>query len=173
MDSEADARREILKIAEDHPRATHCCYAYRMENSEGALERCDDSGEPAGTAGPPILSVIRGRGLGNLLVVVMRTFGGTKLGRGGLIRAYRDAARAAVEAGGLESRPVVIQAAAVVPLRWVGEVRALLARVGGTLLAEHYGETAEIVFTVGADREQEFRRRLEDLVRGEVGWENR
>src|SRR5262249_55228929 len=171
--SEGEAREETLRIAEAHPRATHCCYAYRVDASSVAVERSDDAGEPAGTAGAPILSVIRGRGLGHLLVVVVRYFGGTKLGRGGLIRAYRDAARAAVDAGAVEARPDMIQAAAVIPLDRAGEARALLARVGGTLLAERYGEAAEIAFSVAADREAEFRQRLEDLARGRVRWENR
>jgi len=67
---------------------------------------------------------------------------------------------------------VVARMAAVVPLGLVGEVRALLARVGGDLLAERYDEAAELVISVGADREEEFRRRLEDLARGAVRWEN-
>ncbi len=80
--------------------ATHHCYAY-VAGVPGAVEfKYSDDGEPSGTAGRPIYDVVTGSGLTNLLVVVTRYYGGTKLGTGGLVRAYSDAARAAVEASG-------------------------------------------------------------------------
>jgi len=78
------------------PKATHHCSAYRL-GRDGADVHYDDDGEPSGTAGQPILRQIDARTLTNTLVVVVRYFGGTKLGTGGLMRAYGDAAAAALE----------------------------------------------------------------------------
>ncbi len=69
-----------------HKKANHICYAYSLENP--FLEKAVDDGEPSGTAGKPILSVLQKKGLKNVCVFVVRYFGGTKLGAGGLVRAY-------------------------------------------------------------------------------------
>lgn len=81
-------------------RATHHCYAYVTGLASRVEFKYSDDGEPSGTAGRPIYDIIIGHGLTDLLVVVTRYFGGTKLGTGGLVRAYGEAARAAIEASG-------------------------------------------------------------------------
>ncbi|WP_035738392.1 IMPACT family protein [Glycomyces arizonensis] len=95
---EGEARERI----EAHRRrcwdASHNCTAYVLDG--GAVERSSDDGEPAGTAGAPMLEVLRGRGLSEVLAVVTRYFGGVKLGTGGLVRAYGSAVSRAVEAAG-------------------------------------------------------------------------
>jgi len=170
VDSEEEARREIASLEREYSDATHGCYAYRIGTGDAAVERAHDAGEPAGSAGAPILSVIKGRGLGNLLVVVVRYFGGTKLGIGGLARAYRDAARAAVEAGRLLERAPRRRLLVRVPLALVGETRSHLARLGGEVLWERYDETAEILLAIGEDRAGDLRRLLDDLTRGSAHW---
>lgn len=168
-DSEEEARERIADAEREHPDATHHCYAFRL-GADGSLERAGDAGEPAGSAGPPILAVIRGRGLTNVGVVVSRYFGGTKVGIGGLARAYRDAARAALDAGTVQERPLRHRVGVAVPLALVGETQGLLARLGIELLTEHYGDTAELRLAVGEEVEEEFRRRLDDLTRGAARW---
>ena len=81
---ENDAIVLISVIKKNYPDATHICYAYIVDN----IERCTDDGEPSGTAGKPILNVLKQKKLTNVLVVVVRYFGGVKLGAGGLVRAY-------------------------------------------------------------------------------------
>ncbi len=85
------AEAKIAEIRKREYNATHHCTAYRV-GADGAVFRFNDDGEPSGTAGAPMLRQIDGRGLTNTLVVVTRYYGGTKLGTGGLIRAYGDAA---------------------------------------------------------------------------------
>lgn len=85
--------------------ATHHCTAYRV-GAEDPIERFNDDGEPSGTAGPPILRRIESSGLTNILVVVTRYYGGTKLGTGGLIRAYGESAQLAIEESGVQSYPI-------------------------------------------------------------------
>ena len=91
---EEEAERLLGELREQYPGATHHCWAYRI--GWPPRERSSDDGEPSGTAGGPILSVLAGRGLSNALAVVVRWFGGTKLGKGGLARAYSGATREAV-----------------------------------------------------------------------------
>src|SRR6266700_152472 len=87
------ARAGIAAVRSEFPDATHHCWAYVLAGQgPEPRERHHDAGEPAGTAGPPILQAIRGAGLCDAVVIVTRYFGGIKLGRGGLARAYRAAA---------------------------------------------------------------------------------
>ena len=91
VDSEEDVSAQIEKIKKQYWDARHHCWAYVIGRNPGT-ERMSDDGEPAGTAGKPILEVIRGKGLTDVLIVVTRYFGGTLLGTGGLVRAYTQAA---------------------------------------------------------------------------------
>ncbi len=90
---ENDAIILISVIKKNYPDATHICYAYIVDN----IERCTDDGEPSGTAGKPILNVLKRKNLTNVLVVVVRYFGGVKLGAGGLVRAYTIATTSCLE----------------------------------------------------------------------------
>ena len=91
---EGSARSELQRLAAEYPDATHHCWAWRI--GEPPHERSSDAGEPSGTAGAPILSVLTGSQISDVLAVVVRWFGGTKLGRGGLVRAYAGAVREAL-----------------------------------------------------------------------------
>ncbi len=89
--TEQEAEAFLSALKKQHYAARHHCYAYVL-GTDGAVQKCSDDGEPQKTAGWPILSVIRGKELVNTLVVVVRYFGGTLLGTGGLVRAYTNAA---------------------------------------------------------------------------------
>ena len=87
--------------------ATHHCYAYKLQSLNQPLFKYSDDGEPSGTAGRPIFDAIEGRKLTNLLVVVTRYFGGTKLGTGGLVRAYGDTTAGALDVSGIIEKYVM------------------------------------------------------------------
>lgn len=91
-----DVSKILENIKKENKKATHVCYAYRIVGAE-FLEKAFDDGEPSGTAGKPILNVIQKQNLSNVLIVVVRYFGGIKLGAGGLLRAYSKAASEAVK----------------------------------------------------------------------------
>ncbi|MGW5875148.1 YigZ family protein [Nocardiopsis terrae] len=103
VDSEDAARAFIAARRKEHWGANHNCTAYVL-GEDGAVQRSSDDGEPAGTAGVPMLEVLRHRGITDTVAVVTRYFGGTKLGAGGLIRAYGNSVSAAVEELGLLER---------------------------------------------------------------------
>jgi uncharacterized YigZ family protein len=98
VDTEADAQALLAALRRAEPDATHHCSAFRLPDD---LARSDDDGEPSGTAGAPILRAIVGRDLVGALVVVTRWYGGTRLGTGGLVRAYGEAAALALDAAGV------------------------------------------------------------------------
>lgn len=94
--TEDEARAELAALKKKAYDATHHCSAWKIGPPEKPIERHDDDGEPSGSAGPPILGAIHQSGLTNALVVVTRYYGGTKLGTGGLVKAYGEAARLAL-----------------------------------------------------------------------------
>lgn len=88
---EQDIADTLNQLKAEHKKATHICYAY-VYSIDKVLEKCSDDGEPKGTAGAPIMNVIKKRGCKNVLVAVVRYFGGIKLGAGGLVLAYSKTA---------------------------------------------------------------------------------
>ena len=98
--SETEALSFLQKIREEHKTATHHCYAYIIGENSGIMRYSDD-GEPGGTAGLPMMDVMRARNIVNCCVVVVRYFGGTLLGTGGLVRAYSQSAQSALDAAGV------------------------------------------------------------------------
>lgn len=148
--ADAEAAQAYLEaLRRRHPDATHHCFAWRL----GALaaERAHDAGEPAGTAGAPMLQVLRGAGLSDVVAVVVRWFGGTKLGKGGLARAYGGAVRLALE--GLPSREVVAHVRLVVeaPYEKLGAIKRLLRPPEIELAGERYGERVALELAVTAE----------------------
>lgn len=103
--SENEIKERIEAIRKQYHDARHHCYAWRL-GPEMKLYRSNDDGEPAGSAGPPILGQIRSKNLTNILLVVVRYFGGTLLGVGGLIRAYKSAAADALEKATIHQKKV-------------------------------------------------------------------
>ena len=92
-----ESKKILKKTKQNHKKPTHIVYAYRIIENNDIAEFCTDSGEPANSSGPPILKVIKGKELLNICLVVVRYFGGTKLGIGGLIKAYTEAAQKAIK----------------------------------------------------------------------------
>lgn len=127
--------------------ATHHCTAYRVGQG-GDVFRFNDDGEPAGTAGPPILRQIDGRDLTQTLVVVTRYYGGTKLGTGGLIRAYGDAAAAALENGTVAEH--IIRVPVRVRFRYDDTSPAMhtINSFDAEIAASHYSEETELVLAL-------------------------
>lgn len=105
VEKESEVKEIIEELKKEYYDARHHCYAWRM-GYDGALTRANDDGEPSSTAGKPILGQIISRDLTNTLVVVVRYFGGTKLGVSGLIQAYKESAIEALDSAEVEERTV-------------------------------------------------------------------
>jgi uncharacterized YigZ family protein len=141
---EAAARKWIEETAATHPDATHCCWAWRL--GQPPAERSSDAGEPHGTAGMPMLQVLRGAGLSDVVAVVMRWFGGTKLGKGGLARAYAGAVREALAELPVARRVPTVRLVIQMPYERLGAVKRLVAPPRVELAGESYG--AQVVLTL-------------------------
>src|SRR6185295_8222530 len=101
-------KEKLCDVKKQHPKATHHCFAYRL-GADRITYRVSDDGEPSGTAGRPILGQIDSNQLTDVLIIVVRYFGGTLLGVGGLINAYKTAASFALQAGQVVKKPVFIR----------------------------------------------------------------
>jgi uncharacterized YigZ family protein len=142
----AEARRYIQHLRREFPDASHHVPAYLVGHGASVVAHCSDDGEPSRTAGRPALAVLRGSGLGDVVVVVTRYFGGTKLGTGGLVRAYGDAVRSVLEVlPRAEKVPVGIIRMAI-PYAFFEPVRKLIGEHHGRILDEAFG--ADISLTV-------------------------
>ena len=128
-----EARGRLQSVRKQHHSATHHCWASRTGVPESSSDRFDDDGEPSGTAGRPILSQLLGHDLHETLVVVTRYYGGTKLGTGGLARAYGDAAALAIDE--TATRVVLREAGLEVECDFadVGTVEAYVAKTGADI----------------------------------------
>ncbi len=133
------------------PDATHHCFAWRV--GRPPAERSSDDGEPAGTAGPPMLSALRGAGVTDVVAVVTRWFGGTKLGKGGLVRAYGGVVRAALEQLPVRTELVRARLALRVPVARIGAVRRLVHPPDVELTGERWGDEVEVELAVVPSRQ--------------------
>ena len=147
---EADAF--VASVRAKYPDATHNCYAY-IAGAENPSVRFSDDGEPGGTAGQPMLEVLKKRGLTAVAVVVTRYFGGIKLGAGGLVSAYTDSVVSGIDAAGT----VTMTERSLVEVRAgyqeFSRVDSALIRLGAERMSADYGEDVRAVYAVKADAE--------------------
>ena len=158
---EEAARAALDGLARRYPDATHHCWAWRLGSPP--RERSADAGEPSGTAGVPILQVLRGAGLSDVLAVVVRWYGGTKLGKGGLARAYAGAAREALATLPVVRRVPTVRIAVEVPYERVGAVKRLIHPPEVELESEAYGAAARLALVVHEERRAALLDALADL----------
>lgn len=147
VEDEAAARSVVDRLRKEHWDARHHCSAFVL-GPEGAVERSSDDGEPAGTAGAPMLEVLRGREVSDVVAVVTRWFGGTLLGAGGLVRAYGDAVRAGLNATGTLRRELLHELVIDVEHADAGRVETELRSRGVAILDTSYA--AHVSLRVGA-----------------------
>ncbi|MGE5509199.1 MAG: IMPACT family protein [Chitinophagales bacterium] len=132
------AKAFIGAIRAEHRQATHVCYAYRLGDEPGAVTYLSDHGEPAGTAGKPILGAILHRDLTDVTVVVTRYFGGKKLGVRGLIEAYGAAASAALDAAGMLTLTRLLPVRLACPYDKLPALTRAIRQAGGESAAPEY-----------------------------------
>jgi len=124
--------------------ATHICFAYVLENPK--VEKCSDNGEPSGTAGKPLLELIKKKKLSNVLIVVIRYFGGIKLGAGGLVRAYTNSGNLALDMANIIEVKEIKKYRIKVCYEDVNKLKNLLITKGATIKNIKYSEMAEVEF---------------------------
>lgn len=163
-----EARQFIDRIEREFDDATHNVPAYVIGHGASTVAHCSDAGEPSGTAGPPALAVLQGSGLGDVVVVVTRYFGGTKLGTGGLVRAYGDAVR---EVLSVLPRAVKVRTDTLlieVPYRLFEPVRRLVRASEGEVTDEAFAGHVTLTVRLRQDRLAGFQDGLAELSRGQL-----
>jgi len=165
VEREEEALAFLARVRD--PDATHNCWAYKI----GDAYRFSDDGEPAGTAGRPILSAVEGQGLDRVMVVVTRYFGGVKLGAGGLVRAYGGVAAECLRRAA--RRPIVrwVRAWVRVPYAAQALFHRLLTAHRGSKLEERYGEAAEFLVELPEEALTAFRQAILEETRGRAAVE--
>lgn len=167
VQTEEEASVFVREIKKKHWSATHNCSAYTIGGMHG-IQKANDDGEPGGTAGIPILEVIKKRELKNTVIVVTRYFGGTKLGAGGLIRAYGRAASEGLDAAGVVQRELMRSMVAGFDYTWLGKIENEL---GGTTYrpkSTQYTDKVVMEILVPVDQEGGFTDWAANLTNGQI-----
>ncbi len=164
-----DAQRFTRDVQQQHSDATHHCWAY-VVGAPGTTSRIgmSDDGEPHGTAGRPMLTVLLHSDVGEIAAVVTRWYGGTKLGTGGLARAYSGAVQAALATLPTNWRVESVPLQVAVDYNVVTPVQQLFAAMDVDITNETYAEQAVYDVLVARDQEASFRTQLADLTRGQA-----
>ena len=163
-----EAKTFIGRIKSEFPDATHNVPAYLIGHGASVIAHCNDDGEPSGTAGRPMLAVLRGSGLGDVAVVVTRYFGGTKLGTGGLVRAYSDAVREvlAITPRAVKVPTHTVMIAAPYPL--FERLRLAIAAHRGVILDQDFAADVTITAQCPVEQFPHFQNAVRDLSSGAI-----
>lgn len=146
-----DFKKRLKELKEEHPKAAHHCFAYRL-GTDGTNFRASDDGEPAGSAGKPILNQIDSKHITNAAIVVVRYFGGTLLGVPGLITAYKTAASFALQLTPIVQKPVLVQYALQFDYTLMNEVMMVVKRFNCAILQNEMQLFCRMV--IGIPKEQ-------------------
>lgn len=147
VDSEEEAQKQIEEIRKKYWDARHNCHAFVI-GANHEITRCSDDGEPSGTAGRPILEVLTGAGVHNVLVIVTRYFGGTLLGTGGLVRAYSQAAQAGLADSQIITRRPGRRVTVRTDYNGIGKLQYIAGKLELTTLDTSYTENVVMVLLV-------------------------
>lgn len=163
-----DVKQLLASIREEMPDATHHVYAFRIGYGNSVIEGMSDAGEPQGTAGAPVLNVIRGTDIGDILIVVTRYFGGTKLGTGGLVRAYTEAARTALNQLTTEKKVSKQRLEIDIPYKLYDAIKRLIAKYDGSIENEVFSTSVLITVSQPLDTIVQFKQHLRDASAGQI-----
>lgn len=168
--TEEEALQKIAEMKKKYYDARHNCFAYRVGEKNG-IERSSDDGEPSGTAGRPMLEVLQGQGIQDVVVIVTRYFGGTLLGTGGLVRAYSTAVKNGLDSCVLLSEKVGYKLKIHTDYNYVGKIQ-YLARTRQLLeLNSVYADTVEVTLLIPGEYREQIEKELVEQTAGKAGLE--
>ena len=163
-----EARAFIKLVKVENPGCTHAVYAFTVGHGASVIHGMSDAGEPSGTAGRPALAVVKGSGLGDITVVIVRYFGGTKLGTGGLVKAYTEAAQLALANLPVTEKVERQTVRVTVPYSFYEQIRRLVETHHGLVETETFAAevTLDLIFVV--DDFPAFEAALAEVTSGQV-----
>ncbi|SDU26629.1 IMPACT family protein [Halopseudomonas salegens] len=164
----AAAQQRVAELRAQHPDAAHVCWALLAGGHSAAV----DDGEPSGTAGRPMLEVLRHQQLDGVLATVVRYFGGTKLGAGGLVRAYTEAIAQALQQADLIPVQRMRTLHCQLPFAQESTARRLLDQLGGELLTVSHSDGVQLDVRLEEKAAEDFLQQLQTTCRGDVSWQD-
>lgn len=170
VESEEEARAFLASVNAKHAIATHCCYAF-IADKLGNLQRFSDAGEPQGTAGVPMLEVLKSKKLCETAVAVVRYFGGIKLGAGGLVRAYSSCVAENLDGADIRVLEMCAEYQIQVDYTGIDGAQKYFSLQPCSLLSSDYGEKVSFLVAVKKKDEQTFCEGLVDALQGRVKYE--
>lgn len=162
VSSAVEAKEVVARVANEYHDARHVCWAY-MIGADCKEFLSSDNGEPSGTAGKPILGQIRSAGLTNIVIAVVRYFGGIKLGTSGLIVAYREAARLAIEAADIVVGHEMATISFTFPYQSMNSVMQLIKGSEARVLSQEFDNTCAVTLTIRSDHAAPLTARLRSI----------
>ncbi|MBN2135306.1 MAG: YigZ family protein [Acidobacteria bacterium] len=169
VESSDQAENLIHNLRKEYHDSTHVCYAYRLGEGEETYFRYNDDGEPNGTAGVPIYNEIKRQELFNVLLAVVRYFGGTKLGTGGLTRAYGGSARMAVDSAKILTKVIATEIEIEIPFSFIGDMMGIINQIGCEIQNQDYAEDGVIMrIVIPRSKLTSFRDVLKDKSAGKI-----
>ena len=166
--SEGEVKEILKSLREKYSDATHICFAYSL--SSPRLEKADDNGEPSGTAGKPMLELLKKKNLENVLIVVIRYFGGLKLGAGGLVRAYTTASNIVLDKSNVVEIKKVPIYKAIIDVSIGNKLQEFVRKNGGNIRNCLYSEKTTLEFV--GDIEEKIKSVFPECEIEQVGSEN-
>jgi uncharacterized YigZ family protein len=163
-----EAKAFIAEIKSQYADATHNVPAFIIGHGQSIIAHCSDDGEPSGTAGKPALAVLQGSGMGDIVVVVTRYFGGTKLGTGGLVRAYTDSVKAVLENMPKAEKVPTYTTLLAIPYSYYEQVKILINQYSGIINDETFGVDVMLTIQFHVDHFERFQIGLTELTRGQI-----
>ena len=164
VETEEEARAFVEQVKKKHYDARHNCWCYRLR--DGGVERYSDDGEPQGTAGQPMLNVFQREEVTNVVCVVTRYFGGVLLGAGGLVRAYTQSAKDALDAAGVSVVRRWVEAAVPCPYSFFDRVKLEVEAHGGVLGETEYAADVTVHALLPEGQVEAFSARMTELTAG-------
>lgn len=162
------AKDFIRDVSSHFADATHNIPVFRVGSGASVTTHCSDAGEPSGTAGRPALAVLEGSGLSDAVLVISRYFGGTKLGTGGLVKAYSAAARAAVEGVPRAQKLFASRAGLELPYNLYDQVTRTIRQHAGVIEKERFTDQISLEYLIAAEHYEQVEKLIVDLSSGSL-----
>ncbi len=143
--SEQEVLAHLQQLHQLYPGATHIAFAYHIKTRQGFVSRFNDAGEPAGTAGKPIYQHLEGKALINVLIAIVRYFGGIKLGAGGLLRAYGNTAKKVIEAAELTDFIEYATTSIILDYKQLQGFEYQLKKLQGSIIEQSFTDQVELL----------------------------
>lgn len=163
VESLEEAEEKIKQIKKKYYDARHNCFAFNIYNENGNISRFSDDGEPSGTAGAPMLAILNAQNLSNVLVVVTRYFGGILLGTGGLVRAYSEATKQAIENASIIEKDYGIICNYTVLYEDLEKIKYYFKQENIKMVDFNYAENVEITIEITEEKYQKILENIENL----------